>query len=393
MSEAGMVYQRAILSLQSCSLEGVGLLASGRGAGHRQVWTLDAMITLLGAALVNDPKICSAIHDTLRVLKANQAPNGAIPNNVDPFTGKANFRAYADSGLWWAIGSLLTTPDPETIRRIFAWCECQDVDQTDLLSMHESADWQDLFCTRGKALTINCLYVLSLRLAAKHLPEGEILNAKADRAAEALNAILWYNGDGDLVRSITHTFSTDNLSADSLGRKRWIPTKRHLRGDRYYLPYVAFRIPGEWFDMLGNLLAILSGVAGADRTAAILDLIERYSLADRPARSLYPVIQPGDSDWRDYYASLNTPHCYHNGGIWPFIGAFYVAALVYARQHRKAEAALKRLAALNAEGEFNEWHYGETGAPMGVRDQAWSAGTFIWAYECVRRGRVVWIED
>ena len=46
---------------------------------------------------------------------------------------------------------------------------------------------------------------------------------------------------------------------------------------------------------------------------------------------------------------------------------------------------LQKLAELNRAGEFNEWHHGITGEPMGVCDQAWSAAMYIYAYECVRR--------
>ncbi len=74
-----------------------------------------------------------------------------------------NFRAYADGGLWWVIGSALLKPDPEVVREVLRWYEYQDVDQSGLLSMQESSDWQDLFCTRGKGLYLNCLYVLALR--------------------------------------------------------------------------------------------------------------------------------------------------------------------------------------------------------------------------------------
>jgi len=85
---------------------------------------------------------------------------------------------------------------------------------------------------------------------------------------------------------------------------------------------------------------------------------------------------------------LNLPHHYHDGGVWPFIGGFYVAALVKTGRRDAARSALRFLAALNHQGEFNEWHHGETRAPMGVRDQAWSAGMYLYAYECVRAGRV-----
>ena len=59
-----------------------------------------------------------------------------------------------------------------------------------------------------------------------------------------------------MLRHVSHSFSTANLAHDSLGRKRWLPSKRILADERYYLPYLGFRAIGEWFDSLGNLLAI-----------------------------------------------------------------------------------------------------------------------------------------
>lgn len=327
-------------------------------------------------------------------MKRNQAPNGAIPNNVDCVTLRPNFRAYADGGLWWIIGSTLLQPDPNTVRTVLRWYECQDVDQSGLLSMQESSDWQDLFCTRGKGLYLNCLYVLALRSAATLFNNSDPdaaarCSAAAARASDAINAWFWYSGDGNMLRHISHTFTTENpADRDSLGRKRWIPEKRCLAGQPYYLPYLGFRAVGEWFDSLGNLLAILAGIADAQQTAIILDFMSRFVIDAGPVRSLAPVVQPGDPDWRDYYGMLNTPHHYHNGGVWPFIGGFYVAALVAAERRQDASNALRLLAELNQRGEFNEWHHGETGEPMGVKDQAWSAGMYLFAYDCVRTGRV-----
>ena len=83
---------------------------------------------------------------------------------------------------------------------------------------------------------------------------------------------------------------------------------------------------------------------------------------------------------------LNTPDHYHNGGVWPFIGGFYVAALVRYGRTREAEMALERLAILNHAGGFNEWHHGSTAMPMGVRDQAWSSAMYIYAWHAVQRG-------
>lgn len=352
------------------------------------------MITSLGARLVDDAAIQAALRASLALLRRHRTAAGAIPNNVDCVTLRPNFRAYADGGLWWIVGSARLDADPATVRAILGWYECQDVDRSGLVSMQESADWQDLFCTRGKGLYLNCLYVLALRSAARILErdspdESRRCLSLADRTAAAVNTWFWYAGDGNLLRHISHTFSTESMGGeDSLGRKRWIPEKRCLRSESYYLPYLGFRAVGEWFDTLANVLAILAGVADEGRSAVILDFIARHRVDEWPARALTPAVRPGDPDWRDYYGTLNTPHHYHNGGIWPFIGGFHVAALVAAGRTAEASAALERLADLNRRGEFNEWHHGATGEPMGVRDQAWSAGMYLFAYDCVRRGSV-----
>lgn len=339
------------------------------------------MISLLGAVGTQDAQIHDALHASLSTLGRHRTLEGAIPNNVGP-SGKPNFRAYADSGLWWVIGSSILAPGIEATDRILGWYACQDVDASGLISIQEASDWQDLFCTRGKGLYVNCVRVMALRRAARLQPEYA---ARAETAVQAINRVLWYAGDRDLRPALRPSFSTENFTTDSLGRPRWLPTKRVLPDDRYYHPYVSFRDVGEWFDTLGNLLAILAGVADAARTADILDLIARHNLALHPLPAIHPPVAPQDADWRQYYGSLNLPLHYHNGGIWPFIGGFYVAALVKAGAAREAEAALGRLAAIDDAGDFCEWHHGETLEPLGVSRQAWSAAMFLYACECVEK--------
>jgi hypothetical protein len=349
------------------------------------------MIALLGARFVQDNSIQEALQASISLLKNHRGPRGAIPNNVASGTLLPNFRAYADGGLWWIVGSTLLARDADVVREVLAWYEYQDVDQSGLLSMQEASDWQDLFCTRGKGLYLNCLYVIALRTAAGLFEgdEADRLRRRADLVTDRINAYFWYLGDGDTQRHMSHTYSTAGVpSQDSMGRHREMPEKRYLTGERYYLPYLGFRSLGEWFDSFGNILAILAGVADQQQSDMILDFISRYSMDKWPLRSLTPVVQPGDTDWRDYYGSLNAPYRYHNGGVWPFLGGFYVAALVRTGHKEAAELALQSLAELNQCGQFNEWHHGETGAPMGAQDQAWSAGMYLFAAECVKRGRV-----
>ena len=95
------------------------------------------------------------------------APAGAIPNNVDCATLRPNFRAYADGGLWWIIGSSLLAPDPKHRPPFSAGTSARTWTSAVCSACRRAPDWQDLFCTRGKGLYLNCLYVLALRAAAK----------------------------------------------------------------------------------------------------------------------------------------------------------------------------------------------------------------------------------
>ncbi len=293
-----------------------------------------------------------------------------------------------------------------TVKKILGWYGYQDVDLTGLVTMTEGSDWQDLFATRGKGLTVNVLHYLALKKAAgmaRTRGEEERAGKYRERARELkrrINRHFWYGGDPDSLlvhlepSMSTETFSREGL--DSLGRKHAVPGKRILLDESYYLPYLTFRGFGEWFDSLGNLLAILSGVAGRERSEKILDLIRRRKIdCPGPVKAIDPPIHPGDPDWRYFYVfdNLNLPGRYHNGGIWPFIGGFYVAALVKMKRPEEAGKALKSLADLNRKGreeewEFNEWLEGETGEPLGMAGQAWSAGMYLYADHAVRKNRI-----
>ena len=109
------------------------------------------MIAALGGVLAQDEMILAALRESVSVLRRLPGSKRMHSQQRRSRNRKPNFRAYADGGLWWIIGSALVDPDPGTTRRILQWYECQDVHQTSLLSMQESADWQDLFCTRARA--------------------------------------------------------------------------------------------------------------------------------------------------------------------------------------------------------------------------------------------------
>jgi glycogen debranching enzyme len=107
--------------------------------------------------------------------------------------------------------------------------------------------------------------------------------------------------------------------------------------------------------------------------------------------NFFPFIQEIDKDWLPRYAIYNPPGEYHNGGIWPFVCGFYIAALVAAGRHKLAEVKLLELTDLvtrarenQVEYGFNEWHRSRDGNPMGQDWQTWSAAMYLYAAACVR---------
>jgi hypothetical protein len=198
-------------------------------------------------------------------------------------------------------------------------------------------------------------------------------------------------------------------SVPDIYRKKW----RHLRalgalrGRGYYLPFLTFLDAADYFDSLGNLLAILADIPagrlsqGEPITDLILHFIDAAGInRPYPVRCIHPPIFPGDKWWSEtlrqgnaHREKANMPWQYHNGGCWPWMGGLYVAALVKVGRMDKAAQELEMLAkagtvSYQGEWRFNEWLHGQTGKPMGGDDQNWNAALYVFAHEAVRTGRV-----
>jgi glycogen debranching enzyme len=119
---------------------------------------------------------------------------------------------------------------------------------------------------------------------------------------------------------------------------------------------------------------------------------DRGELAVDLPPCLFPYILRHDPDWRPRYEQYNRPGEYHNGGVWPFVCGFYVAACVAAGRMELAKRKLSALTELvkpwhenEAEWGFNEWVKAQTGQPSGRDWQTWSAAMYLYAADCVER--------
>jgi glycogen debranching enzyme len=399
---------RAAGVLRRC-LTPVGFKASALPQGYPHIWARDAAIVSLGASVSGDPDLVNAARASLETLTAHQSALGLIPLNVDVETNTVSTEnaGAVDSNLWYILNEYTlyqVTHDAAFLRRhwpaveqALLWLRYQDMNECGLLEVPEAGDWMDLMAVRYNTLSDNVLWYAVLRaysaLATALGHDAAPTQALAQGVHERLNLLMW------IERCWIPAHFAERLEKLKAMRLEWYMLYHNvgtISSRPYYLPYVAFREYGDYCDMLGNLLAVLCGVADTTRSDSILRYFYQIGAAQPyPTKAIHPAILPGHPDWREYYRSrnLNLPHQYHNGGIWPMIGGFHIAALVSMGWHEDAKCLLRDLAAacqlgINEPWEFNEWLHGETGHPMGYAFQAWSASMYIYAYEAVRANRV-----
>lgn len=362
---------------------------------YQEVWARDSVIALLGASVDGDEIMLGALRTSLECLAAKQDRFGQIPNFVRIRDDHADF-ASVDSNPWFVIGAAFYCERSgdgvwwqsmaDAVVRALDWCESRDFHKTGLMDSGECDDWADLLCNRGKVLFPNVLCAHALRLAsgllrATHPEEAARFAARDAVVRAAIQETFWVTAPADCI---DHTHDKARLHASV-----------SLRARAYFLPWVSFFEYGDRFDTTGNLLAILCGVATGDQAERILNFIRQTGLDEPyPVRVLYPAIQQGERDWRDYYKvwGCNLPDQYHNGGIWPWVGGLYVAALVKTGRLEQARHQLGKLALALQAGlepwECREWIHARSGQPMGSLFQAWSAGMMLYAEHAVRTGNL-----
>jgi len=408
-------HQQALDILGRC-VTPYGFRASAQPAGYPQIWARDSMITFLGAAATQDPTLIAAGRTSLETMHTFQSQRGLVQLNANPDTGFVSTEnaGSLDANLWYILGHYLhyrLTRDTDFLRQHWSsidqaliWLEYQDMNECGLLEVPEAGNWMDLMAVRYNVLYDNVLYyaaVLAHQELANRLPAGTDHHQPAVDAAaihERLNLLMWID------RCWVAAHFAEHLEKLKTIRLEWFMLYHNLgtiSSRPYYLPWVAFREYGDWCDSLGNLLAILTGLADGHRAEHILRYMHQVGMAEPyPTKAIHPPIYPGESNWREYYRSrnLNLPHQYHNGGIWPMIGGFHVAALVRHQWCDEAERLLISLAQANRQGisqswEFSEWMHGQSGHPMGYAQQAWSAAMFLYAEHAINSQELPLFDD
>ena len=373
-------HQKSI-DLLKRNLVPAGILAASPSSragkrGYTAIFGRDAAVCAIGMAVSGDKSLERAAAAGLHTLAEHQAPNGQIAKFVDLQRQEADFwyLGCIDSTLWWLIAlAFLDRRRPGGLRRQYAkriklaiqWLLAQEHQRFFLLQQNEASDWADIMPRSGFVLYTNTLWYFVKRLyGLEH----------AEETHENFNGLF-------------HPFSA---GIAEYRRARLLNDYVLQRGRNrdLYLSFVNFSFFGEEGDVFGNVLAVLLGLADARASTRTLDALTKAHVSDPyPVRAVTRPIKENSSLWRPYMARhrQNFVWQYHNGGIWPMVGGFWIAALAAAGRVEQAEEELVKLARVCAlrNWAFTEWFHGRTLAPRGMPGQSWNAAAFLMAEHMV----------
>ncbi|WP_286761668.1 glycoside hydrolase 100 family protein [Salegentibacter sp. UBA1130] len=351
------------------------------GWGYPEPYTRDLMFSIFGIAVSDNSLLLANIRKVLETLAENQSEKGHIPSLVHD----SEDRGASDTTPLFLLGTGIyrkVVNEPEflktAVEKSLLWMEYQSPTDHYLVAQQPTSDWRDEQWVLGYGLFVNTVVFSYLQLMGFH-----------ERAKKM------------------HT-EMENFTIIRDKLKKQVQEGLLIR-DKPYYAFWSYKIyNSERFDLLGNSLAILSGIASPKKADSIIEWIEKECTAMQSSGDLavnlppnfYPFIKPEDPDWHKRYADYNLPGNYHNGGIWPFICGIYIAALVGAKHFDLAEIKLieltkliKRSKTAGLDFGFNEWFRSQNGEPMGQDWQTWSAALYLYAAKCVEEKNTPFFDE
>jgi hypothetical protein len=351
------------------------------GWGYPEPYTRDLMISAPGYCVSGEPRLMNALRHTLEALAGNQTSHGHIPSLAhDPAD-----RGASDTTPLFLFGLGVyrrTTGErdflDEAARKALTWMTYQSPDDLVMVAQLPTSDWRDEQYVMGYGLYVNAI-VYAYLVQFGHHEEARTL------------------------RGLMNRFEVSGKRKNPHVHEGLVSARKP-----YYSLYSYKLFQSHRFDLLGNSLAILTGVGSPSRSRRLIAWVEtecramrqRGELAVDLPPNLFPFIQPEHPDWLPRYEEYNQPGEYHNGGVWPFICGFYIAACVAAGRMGLARRKLESLAKLvkpwhedEAEWGFNEWIKAQTGRPCGRDWQTWSAAIYLYAAECVEQKRTPYFDE
>ena len=341
------------------------------GWGYPEPYTRDLMISILGVLASEDASLIAIWRKVLETAAKNQTTLGHITSLIHDREDRG---ASDTTPLFLMAVGLYRQATGEkdfladAANKSITWMAYQSPSNRVMVGQLPTTDWRDEHWVLGYGLYVNTVVYTYLKLL--DFPHH------AEQLKDAMEHFA-------ITSDVLHRHVHEGLV---------------LKKKPYYALWSYKVDREERFDLLGNSLAVLGGIASPSRSRAMMSWIEQECQALREREllkvdlspCLFPYLGPSDPDWRPRYADYNQAGEYHNGGIWPFICGFHISAVVASGKYELAERkllALTHLVKQNRTRElqfgFNEWYRAQDGTPQGQDWQTWSAAMYLYAARCV----------
>jgi hypothetical protein len=329
-------------------------------ANYRAIFARDAIMAGIAGLLLEDDVITAGLVRTLEQLRDLQGSEGQIASNFEMREGappNVSFGTLApriDAATWYLLGVALgaragaLNPDAfrASVEKVVRCLDALEYNGRHLVYIPTGGNWADEYIYEGYILYDQVLRGWGLRLT------GEIF----DRSS-------WI----DKAARIGETIATRYAPRDA--------------GAPY--PIAAFSPirSSDVFDLAATALLALSGLAPSLADPALAWVTANFVARGALPPAFHPVIEEGDPDWpalRRYHLHefRNTPHEYHNGGIWPIWLGWLALALAATDRVEALEALRQSVSETLASSDsfaFEEFFHGRTRRPGGTTRMAYSA--------------------
>lgn len=212
------------------------------GWGYPEPYTRDLLISVFGIATSGNIVLLDSVKNVLLTLAENQSKNGQIPSLVND----KKYRESSDTTplFLMAVGvfrTLLDDPNflENAVNKALVWMEYQCPTSHYLIAQQPTSDWRDEQWVPGYGLFVNTLTYIAFKFLGKKSLAKNL---------------------GDAMRQYTYASDTSCTS---------IHEGLAIKNKPYYALWSYKVYSSERFDLLGNSLAILSGLASLSKAKNI----------------------------------------------------------------------------------------------------------------------------
>ncbi|MGA1625878.1 MAG: glycoside hydrolase 100 family protein [Prochlorothrix sp.] len=328
-----------------------------------------------------------------------------------------------DSCLWWLFllrayvkatedfGFCHTPECQRGIRLIMELCLSARFDMYPTLLVPDGACMIDRrMGINGHPLEIQSLFYMALRAAQELLLPNQA-NEKTHQAVanrigplaqhlrqhywldlDRLNVIYRYKGE-EYGENVLNQFNIypESVPYSQLGE--WLPQE----GGYFVGNLGPSQIDCRFFSM-GNLVAVLAGLATTEQAQKILNVIEvKWGdlVGYMPMKICFPALKGRDWEVLTGCDPKNRPWSYHNGGNWPVLMWLLVAAAQVGQRSVLGQWALEAAGQRLVKDDWPEYYDGKNGRLIGKearKFQAWTLSGFLLAHAYQERPEMVdWI--